>query len=76
MVLGLAKSVALDPTTYAPAGLSYESSRMDWTTSYVFFQHGWLERNPRYTRQFVERIAVELKQAVMARAAACRRLRF
>jgi hypothetical protein len=32
MVLGLATGVALDPTTYAPTGLSYESSRMDWNT--------------------------------------------
>jgi hypothetical protein len=48
-LLDLAKSVALDPTTYAPAGLSYESLRKDWNTSQAMFQQGWLERNPQYT---------------------------
>lgn len=46
----IAKSVALDPTTYAPTGLFYYSTRKDWVTSQVLFRAGWLEANPRYTR--------------------------
>lgn len=43
------KQTLLDPTTYAPAGLLYVSSRLDWNSSQVFFAHGDLEQNPRYT---------------------------
>jgi hypothetical protein len=39
----------LDPTTYAPAGMLYVSSRLDWNSSQVFFAHGDMEENPRYT---------------------------
>lgn len=39
----------LDPTTYAPAGMLYVSSRLDWDSSQTFFQHGDIEENPRYT---------------------------
>jgi hypothetical protein len=45
----LAKDVMLDPTTYAPAILSYTSTRLDWDTSQVFFRNGYVEDNPRYT---------------------------
>ena len=38
-----------DPTTYAPAGMLYVSSRLDWNSSQAFFQHGDVEENPRYT---------------------------
>lgn len=48
-VVDLTKAVLLDPTTYAPAALSYTSQRMDWKTSQVLFQAGWLEHNSRYT---------------------------
>ena len=45
----VARSVLIDPTTYAPAVISYESMLQDWKTSQVLFSHGWLERNPRFT---------------------------
>ena len=43
------KKVILDPTTYAPAIVSWKATRLDWQSSQVFFQRGWLERNPRFT---------------------------
>ena len=45
----VARAVLIDPTTYAPALISYEAGRSDWKTSQVLFAHGWLEKNPRYT---------------------------
>jgi hypothetical protein len=45
----IAKGVLLDPTTYTPAVLSYEGMRLDWNTSQVFFQHGFIEQNARFT---------------------------
>jgi len=49
VVLDIAKSVLFDPTTYAPATLSYTSQRMDWKTSQALFNAGWMEHNARYT---------------------------
>jgi hypothetical protein len=49
MAVDVAKAVLLDPTTYAPAALSYTSQRMDWKTSQALFQQGWLEHNYRFT---------------------------
>jgi hypothetical protein len=49
IVLSVAKSVLFDPTTYAPATLSYASQRMDWNTSQALFSAGWVEHNARYT---------------------------
>jgi hypothetical protein len=49
VVFDIAKAVAFDPTTYAPATLSYTSQRMDWKTSQTLFQQGWLEHNYRFT---------------------------
>jgi hypothetical protein len=49
VVLDVAKAVVFDPTTYAPATLSYTSQRMDWKTSQTLFQQGWLEHNYRFT---------------------------
>lgn len=49
VVVDITKAVLLDPTTYAPAGLSYTSQRMDWNTSQALFSAGWLEHNYRYT---------------------------
>jgi len=46
---GVARAVLVDPTTYAPALISYESMRQDWKTSQVLFTHGWLEQNRRFT---------------------------
>ena len=43
------KSVVLDPTTYAPATLSYTSMRMDWDSSQPLFRNGWVEQNRRFT---------------------------
>ena len=48
-VVDLAKAVLLDPTTYVPATTSYTSQRLDWKTSQVLFNAGWVEHNPRYT---------------------------
>lgn len=45
----VARGVLIDPTTYAPALISYEAIRQDWKTSQVFFANGWLELNPRFT---------------------------
>ncbi|HEY7448415.1 MAG TPA: hypothetical protein VH702_09710 [Vicinamibacterales bacterium] len=39
----------LDPTTYTPAVLSYGSTRLDWNSSQVFFRHGFVEQNHRFT---------------------------
>ncbi len=49
IVLDVTKSVLFDPTTYAPAALSYTSQRMDWKTSQVLFNAGWVEHNSRFT---------------------------
>jgi hypothetical protein len=49
VVLDVAKAVVFDPTTYAPATLSYVSQRLDWNTSQTLFQQGWLEHNNRFT---------------------------
>jgi hypothetical protein len=43
------KGVVFDPTTYAPATLSYTSMKMDWDSSQTLFQHGWVEQNHRFT---------------------------
>lgn len=45
----IAKRVAMDPTTYMPAVIAYDATRRDWRTSQPFFEHGFLERNPRFT---------------------------
>ena len=43
------KAVVFDPTTYAPATLSYTSMKMDWESSQTLFRHGWVEQNHRFT---------------------------
>jgi hypothetical protein len=45
----VARAVLIDPTTYAPALISYEAIRQDWKTSQILFANGWVEQNPRYT---------------------------
>ena len=45
----VAKSVAFDPTTYAPAALSYTAMKMDWQTSQPLFRNGWVEQNHLFT---------------------------
>ena len=49
VVLDITKAVLFDPTTYAPATLSYTSQRMDWKSSQVLFDAGWVEHNARFT---------------------------
>lgn len=48
-VADIAKSVVLDPTTYAPGILYYTSTHLDWASSQPFFQHGVPEHNPDFT---------------------------
>lgn len=43
------KAVVFDPTTYAPATLSYTSMKMDWNSSQPLFRNGWVEQNRRFT---------------------------
>ena len=43
------KAVVFDPTTYAPATLSYTSMKMDWDSSQTLFRNGWVEQNQRFT---------------------------
>ena len=45
----VARAVLIDPTTYAPAIISYEALRQDWKASQRLFASGWVEKNPRYT---------------------------
>lgn len=45
----VARAALIDPTTYAPALISYTAIRKDWKTSQILFANGWLERNPRFT---------------------------
>ena len=43
------KRVLLDPTTYAPAAISYDATMRDWNTSQPFFRNTDFERNERFT---------------------------
>lgn len=45
----IAKRVALDPTTYAPAIIGYDATMRDWNSSQPFFRAGFVERNSRFT---------------------------
>jgi len=49
VVWDVTKAVIFDPTTYAPATLSYTSMKMDWDSSQTLFRHGWVEQNHRFT---------------------------
>ena len=49
IVWDVTKAVVFDPTTYAPATLSYTSMKMDWSSSQTLFRHGWVEQNHRFT---------------------------
>lgn len=48
-VLDIIRSVALDPTTYAPGLITYGAMRLDWDSSQVFFRNGYVEQNAGYT---------------------------
>ena len=41
--------VVADPTTYTPALLGFDATMRDWNSSQPFFQHGFHERNERFT---------------------------
>lgn len=45
----IVNGVVFDPTTYAPAIVTYGAMRLDWESSQVFFQRGFVEHNARYT---------------------------
>ncbi len=45
----LARRVAVDPTTYAPAALYAASTSLDWVSSQPFFRAGYVEANPLFT---------------------------
>ena len=49
VVWDVTKAVIFDPTTYAPAVLSYKSMKMDWDSSQTLFRNGWVEQNHRFT---------------------------
>jgi hypothetical protein len=49
MFWDVTKAVVFDPTTYAPATLSYTSMKMDWDSSQPLFRNGWVEQNHRFT---------------------------
>lgn len=48
-VIGILKKVGFDPTTYAPALISYDATLRDWKSSQVFFANGFREWNERFT---------------------------
>ena len=48
-LLDVFKRVVFDPTTYAPGLVAYEAHHLDWSSSQVFFEHGYLEDNPEFT---------------------------
>jgi hypothetical protein len=48
-LVDLTKDIVFDPTTWAPASISFGATRLDWNSSQVFFRQGILERNPRFT---------------------------
>jgi len=45
----VARHVLLDPTTYVPAILAYDSTMRDWNSSQPFFRNGYVEHNPQFT---------------------------
>jgi len=49
IVVDVAKGVLLDPTTYAPAIITWQATRLDWRSSQVFFRNGYTEQNPNFT---------------------------
>ena len=49
LVSDIVRGVVFDPTTYAPAMVTYGATRLDWESSQVFFQLGFVEHNARYT---------------------------
>ncbi len=48
-IKGVAKDVVLDPTTYGPFGASWLGKQLDWNSSQIFFEHGFVESNSDFT---------------------------
>src|SRR5688572_6517776 len=48
-VADVVKGVVFDPTTYAPALVSFDATMRDWNTSQPFFRNGYVEHNARFT---------------------------
>lgn len=49
LIKGVAKDVVLDPTTYGPFGASWLGKQLDWNSSQIFFEHGFVESNADFT---------------------------
>ena len=43
------KKAAIDPTTYIPGTVSFVSQKLDWDSSQLFFERGFVEKNPVFT---------------------------
>jgi hypothetical protein len=69
-VSDVVKGVVFDPTTYAPAMVTYGATRLDWGSSQVFFQLGFAEHNARYTVSGVSDSAAVSRRAGNRRIAA------
>jgi hypothetical protein len=48
-IWAVVRQVAADPTTYAPAAVSFTAERLDWASSQAFFERGYVEQNPQFT---------------------------
>jgi hypothetical protein len=46
---GVVRTVFLDPTTYVPAIVAWQATRLDWRSSQIFFENGWSEHNSGFT---------------------------
>ena len=49
VMASVARSVLRDPATYAPALAKLGAMQLDWNSSQIFFRHGFVERNARFT---------------------------
>jgi len=43
------KAVGRDPVTYTPVVMKFTAMSLDWESSQIFFRHGFVEHNERYT---------------------------
>ncbi|MEO8260901.1 MAG: hypothetical protein ABI868_26380 [Acidobacteriota bacterium] len=49
LIGSIARQVALDPSTYAPAIIAFDGTMRDWKTSQPLFENGFMEHNSRFT---------------------------
>jgi hypothetical protein len=49
LVSSVMRAVVRDPATYAPSLTKYSAMNLDWESSQIFFRHGFVERNARFT---------------------------